>query len=360
MFDTNSDFLFIMTTVFYTKVYLALALTFVLLPSFQFIWFTHQKIKSLKAGDEKWLEMIGVWFRGQAFTLVDGYPHFLDKRVFIFDDINGNCGNFIVYVLTMLGCTVCQVCWSICYVIVHTIFYVLMFLSGYWLHSCKLNQNNKTNIRWYKWLLAEKAFHRFCGQIPPGEEINVEGSNSAEVGELFLETIPQACLVLVNAYFMQELTLIEYITMAGGAVMIINCMFKFSYWTLWMGVPLRYIPLSGRPKVEHINHSSFKTRVDNWLHGKKARAPVQTTDDLDIELQNRDDADAKQSATSTSTAMTTTTAQEVSSSAVVSISEELVNIARLRDVGILTEAEFNRASARMSMSTGSGPPGHCI
>ena len=55
--------------------------------------------------------------------------------------------------------------------------------------------------------------------------------------------------------------------MVGSALIIFNCLFKFGYWRLWMGVLLKDIPLSGRPEERYVNHSSFKARIDAYWSG---------------------------------------------------------------------------------------------
>jgi hypothetical protein len=205
----------------------------------------------------------------------DGYPHIFGKRVFCAEDIGGHGIMWIVYFILLIVCAVVQVCCSVLWVIVHLPYHAVLFVIGYWLHSCKLVQIHKTGNRWYRLLLSAEAFDRHVTAIPPDEEINMAGSNSAVIGELLLESIPQTCLVLLNGYWMRELTIIEYVTISGGALIIVNCLFKFGYWRLWMGVSLRHIPLSGRPDDKHMRESSFKAWYDQcW---KDAPVPAENT-----------------------------------------------------------------------------------
>jgi hypothetical protein len=121
---------------------------------------------------------------------------------------------------------------------------------------------------WYRLILNDKVYNSFVKAIPEDAEIDVDGSNQAVIGELLLESIPQGCLVLYNSFRMDELTIVVYITIIGSAAIIVNCLFKFGYWLVWRGVPLRHIPLSGRPLKEHIGESHWKHRMDNYLWGR--------------------------------------------------------------------------------------------
>ena len=48
--------------------------------------------------------------------------------------------------------------------------------------------------------------------------------------------------------------------MIASSLIIANGLFRIGYWRIWKGVPLRHIPLSGRPETKHINQSCFETR----------------------------------------------------------------------------------------------------
>jgi hypothetical protein len=264
-FDTHSDLLFVMSAVFYNWVLFCLSWAFIMLPFLQYAWFVGQKTSLLIKNGESAMDVFRMTFRFQIFSLIDGYPHIWKKRVFCFKDIGGHCGPMVIYLLTFLMCGMLQLVWLIGFVLFHLPFYIVVFVPCYWLHSCKLSQNYKTSKRCFKLILTRRGYDRYVEQIPLDEELNVEGINSAVIGELLLESIPQACVVLYNGYLMQTLTVIDIVTVVGSAVIIINGLFRFGYWRLWMGVKLRYIPLSGRPDEEHLNHSSFKTRIGSYF-----------------------------------------------------------------------------------------------
>jgi hypothetical protein len=64
---------------------------------------------------------------------------------------------------------------------------------------------------------------------------------------------------------MQQLTVVEYVAMAGSALIILNCLFKCGYWAVWMGVRLKHIPFSGYPQDEHVRHSAPKLFFDSYF-----------------------------------------------------------------------------------------------
>jgi hypothetical protein len=264
-FDSNSDLLFILTSVFYSKVLLGFSLTFFLLPSVQFVHIVRGRIKSLMDIEDTWADMLHTWFRFNVSRMRDGNPHFLGKRVFCFDSVRGHGIRCVMFVVSLVLCAAVQVVWSVCWIAVHSVYFAVVFSFGYWLHSCKLHQNNKTFKSWSRWLFNEKVFKRLVQSIPIEEEIDVGTSNKAVIGELVLESIPQTCLVLLNGYLMQELTIVEYVTMAGSALIIVNCLFKYGYWSVWMGVRLRHIPFSGYPEEEHMRHSASKAFFDSYF-----------------------------------------------------------------------------------------------
>ena len=69
---------------------------------------------------------------------------------------------------------------------------------------------------------------------------------------------------------MQQLTVVEYVAMAGSALIILNCLFKCGYWAVWMGVRLKHIPFSGYPQDEHVRHSAPKLFFDSYFAKSKS------------------------------------------------------------------------------------------
>jgi hypothetical protein len=265
-FDVFSDLMFILTSVFYREWLLLASVVVFSLPAIHFGWITYRKIVNVSGEGGKWLQAFRSFFSFVVLTMPNGYPHFLGKRVFCFDDIGGEAAKWLVYVIVFIVCAALQVCSSIVWIVIHIPYYFVCFAFGYVLHAFKLNQNNNTSKRWFKYVLNQETYGQLLESIPAGEDIDVKASNNAVVGELVLESIPQTCLVLLNSRAMHTLTLIELISIAGSALIIFNCLFKFGYWRLWMGVSLRHIPLSGRPDEQHMRHSSFKTRLDEiWV-----------------------------------------------------------------------------------------------
>jgi hypothetical protein len=274
-FDLLSDLLFLLTTVFFSRALFVACFTVFLLPSLHFGWVTYHKIKSVASGPH-WYR---VWFPFIGVSMPGGYLHFLGKRVFCFEDIGGEGPRFVLYVLTFPLCGVAQICLSIAWVCTHAVMYPLLFVMGYFLYTTQLSQTHKMSKMWFRLILSEESFSNLAADIPSDEELDIGGSNQAVIGEMLLESIPQACLVLINGNLMNELTTVDYISMSGSALIIANSLFKFGYWRLWMGVPLRHIPHSGRPDKVHVKEcSDWKTSADDFISHKggnrKAVHPV--------------------------------------------------------------------------------------
>jgi hypothetical protein len=269
--DTNSDLLYVMTSVFYSKYIFGFSLIFLFLPASLFCYLTYSRMKALIVEENGGvLSVIGPRFPFVAISMPSGYPRFHGRSVFPFENIDGQLARGVWYFIALLICVFGQILSSILWVVFHVVFYPLLFVFGYWMHVNQLSQNTKIRKRWFSLLLTEDAYIRFVKLIPPDEEIDVEGANNAVVGEVFLESIPQAGLVLFNGYLMKELTTYDYICVSGGALVILNCLYKYAYWWWWMGVGLKNIPLSGRPHDKHVSHSSFKLRVDEFFDSPPA------------------------------------------------------------------------------------------
>ena len=266
-FDVGSDLVYLLTAVFYSKYYFFASAVVFTLPVFHYCWIVTAKMRKVAKGKHL-ISTIRVLFPIIGLSLPDGYPRFMEKKIFCFDDIGGNLFKLLCYVLSLIICAAAQLCLPFIWVVVHVVYFIFCFVSGYFLHAFKLSQNHRINKKWFRSVLNDVTYNQLVSTIPPNEEFDLEVANSSVVGEMFLESIPQSCLVLLNSHAMNELTRFGIVTVVAGSLIILNCLFKFGYWRIWMGVPLKHIPLSGRPAPEHLNHSSFKRRIDQcWRFG---------------------------------------------------------------------------------------------
>jgi hypothetical protein len=284
-FDTTSDLLFILSSVFFSRALYGFSWNFFFLPSLQFCWITVSKLKSLaqtlslrERKEIPWRKMCITFFRLKIFEMKDGYPHLFKKKMFCFDDIGGHAIRWLFFLAGTFLCFSFQVMWIMIWIFIHSGFYASMIFAGYFLHASKLNQNHKTRKRWFGWFLKANAYELLVQSIPEEEEIDVESSNSAVVGELILESIPQLCVVLINGSHMGGLTAVQILAISGSGLIIFSCLFKFGYWSLWMGVPLANIPFSGRPEEKYVSHSSFKVRLDTHFNSSKQIVPIEELD----------------------------------------------------------------------------------
>ena len=235
-FDILSDLLFLFSTVFFNQLLLIACAVVIILPSVYYGFVVRTSIKSAANGEAWWRW----WYPFIVVSFHDGNLYFRGQRI---------CGEggLLVSVVMCPVVIIAQIGWSIAWVCIQTVLFPLCFVLGYLLYASQLSQSFKIKKIWYGLVLNETVMSNFINTIPSDEEINVHGANKAVIGELFLESIPLLCIVLLNCYLMDEYTVVAIICVFGSAMIIVRCVFRFGYWNLIMGVPLRDIPFSGLP-----------------------------------------------------------------------------------------------------------------
>ena len=200
------------------------------------------------------------------------FPHLHDIRLFPAKvTALTNFGYALLFVAAWVAAIVGQICFGVFWFVVnlpwsviHIPYYTILLLLGYYLEQCKLYQHRDISRQWDLMFWATPTVQTSSNDTgviatasnADGPENNDDSTrnfkdiNESVLVELFLESIPQLIVQLINNLLTKQFGIFGILSTTGSVIVILSAVYRYGYWYMWRGVSLSDIPLFNDPSTD--------------------------------------------------------------------------------------------------------------